>query len=71
MEAAKHRRFEVENLGEYKSTRFLHERENLFDDDDEILMMQIVMDENERGDMQKAVKSYVKQHANKKQMLCP
>ena len=58
-------------MGEYKSTAFYHEKEDLFRDDDELVLMQILMDTSDRNETRKALQSHISKQTNKKSMLCP
>ena len=70
-EAAASKKIDVDNLGEYQSIIFQHEKEDLFEDDDELVMMQILMDTCARTEHKSAAKSHISKQKNKKMMLCP
>jgi len=53
--AKENKSIEVETLGDYVSTAFYHEKEDLFRDDDELVLMQILMDTSDRTEAKKAL----------------
>ena len=69
--ADKKKTIDIETLGDYKSNLFLHEKDELFDSDDELVHMQVLMDTSERNETVKAMKQHVTKTTNKKSMLCP
>ena len=68
---SQNRKINLETLGEYKSTAFYHEKEDLFRDDDELVLMQILMDTSDRHETKKALQNHITKQLNKKSMLSP
>ena len=58
-DAENNRKPDVDKLGEYQSAKFHHEKEDLFDDDDELVMMQILMDSCARHEFKTASNKHV------------
>ena len=69
----KDKRIDIRTLGEYKSKKFLVEEmgADMFQDDDELLLMQVLMDESDRKEITEALKAHVAKQQNAKVMLCP
>ena len=41
--ASLNKKVDIDTIGSYKSTQFFHEQDELFQDDDELVLMQILM----------------------------
>lgn len=70
-EASKTKKIDIDKLGNYKSTQFYHEQDEFFQDDDDLVLMQILMDTSDRVESKKAVEKHISKVTNKKSMLCP
>lgn len=65
------KKIDVDSLGQYQSSAFAHQKENVFDDDDEMILMEILMDESARMVSKDASKQHMSKQKNNKAMLCP
>ena len=60
-ESAKNKKIDIKNLGDYNTVK--HEREKgMFEDDDELLQMQIMINKSYREEARAVNKAFVKTH---------
>jgi len=61
----------IDTLGQYESLILQQDNVDLFQDDDELVLMQIKMDTDDRQQTKIASKKHLSKHCNYKSMLCP